>query len=102
MIVFSLLSSLIISVGLTIILILNKKSYYFNGKYKYKDQIEFEVTKIDVIYDSEYKKIIKYTIVASFFNKKGNKDFCYNEFVIFDEVGKYNIGDKFKLSKIEK
>jgi hypothetical protein len=77
----------------------NSKRSWFNGKANIKG-IEFEITEIKLTLDSEYNEIAQYTAEAYFYNKKDNKDWHYNKFIFFDEVGKYTFRDKLTLIKI--
>lgn len=87
-----------IFLGICITLLMQRKNYLFNSKDKH-ELVEFKVIKTDIVYTSNLERICKYTVVAYFFNKKDNNDWCYNKFVFFDEVGKYNLDDKFVLVK---
>lgn len=84
--------------GIFLGIFMQRKNYLFNSKDEHKP-VEFKVIKADIVYTSDFERICKYTVVAYFFNKKDNNDWCYNKFVFFDEVGKYNLDDKFVLEK---
>ena len=79
------------------------KENWFNGHYAYDNMqlrsIEFEVTQVETTYDTKNHRIAKYTITTAFFDDKKQTEFHYNKFVFFDEVGKYNVGDKLILTK---
>ena len=96
-IVFSLFM-LGIFLGICICLLMQRKKYLFNSKDEHKP-VEFKVIKADIVNTSNFERICKYTVVASFFNNKDCNDWYYNKFVFFDEVGKYNLDDKFVLEK---
>lgn len=81
------------------------KKFWFNGKQhdSYSNntmvkQVEFEVDRIDTSFNEQDKKIAKYTVSCFFFGKKNNKDWRYNEFVFFDDMDKYHVGDRLTLT----
>lgn len=102
------LSCALISVIVTVyvMLLIPSKNNMLNGKSVDGDSklkcVELEVTEIDVSFDVKFRKIARYTATVAFFNKKNNKDWVYNKFVFYDEIGKYNVGDKLTITKVIK
>ena len=80
--------------------IINKKTRQFNAKSATDNHdINFIITKVDITHDDDYKRICRYTLGSSFFNDRKNRHFIHNDFVFYDEVGKYNLDDEFTLTK---
>lgn len=78
----------------------SKRTCYFNGRDNHKT-VEFKVRKIDIVLNSNNEEVCLYTVVASFFDRKNNRGFRYNTFAFYDEVGKYNLNDRFVLTNLK-
>lgn len=89
------------------VILLKSRSNWFNGKVCKKStdgtiihsEVEFEVKSATLTYDQDGHRVCKYELEASFFNRKDCADWICNKFIMYGEVGKYNIGDTLKLVK---
>ncbi|MBP5722150.1 MAG: hypothetical protein J6X18_01000 [Bacteroidales bacterium] len=80
--------------------ITNKRSRQFNTKSATGNHdINFKITKLDITHDDDDKRICRYTLGCCFFNDGKNRHFIINDFVFYDEVGKYNLDDVFTITK---
>lgn len=62
---------------------------------------KFNIIKIEEALDTNHNLIAKYTVDLHFFAKKNCKDWKYNKFYFYDNVGKYKIGDVLTFNKID-
>lgn len=88
-----------VAVSIIVAAIFNK-TYYFNSDVDSPKGIsipEFEVTKISKHYSTDFKSIVEYTVVNSYFKKKNARGWVYREYKFYNEPGKYKIGDKLTL-----
>ena len=84
-----------------------KKKTYFNvitdwneSLGSYVGCLEFRITDITLCGDKKGNRYAKYTLLNGFF--KDIDKFVDNTFYMYDEVGKYNVGDVLKLAKFQK
>lgn len=73
---------------------------YFNSNVdspKGLDLPEFKVVRIKATYSTGCKLVAEYTVINSFFKRKGAKGWFYREYKFYDEPDKYKIGDTLML-----
>ncbi len=62
--------------------------------------VKFTIDKCEVVFDSEGKKVVKYTAHASFYKRKNGNGFEVLYVTFYGEQGEYNVGNILTLREL--
>lgn len=85
--------------SIIVVAMLNRTPYFNSNVAALKglDLPEFKITEMKEGYSTEFKQIAEYTVVVSYFKRKGARGWVYRKYKFYDEPGKYKIGDTLTL-----